>query len=272
MSVPFSTTITALAPERDYQFSMSTSSVALVDSGSDAVNLPAFGDSGTFGRIAGPTVYEGDFALPCEESGNFREWVGTAGVDEILHSAGTLVVAFRMRSGWQAAGNCPIFGYGNTGGGVSYLCYLTPTGQVYVRAFNGGGVNEIGYVTAANTITDTDTDWHLLIVRQPDDGTGWDFYLDGSAVSTTKTLVGAATNDWWFSDISALASCRLSVAQFNNGGGNFSGDLSRIVITDTVATDQQIADLWANYLELSSTFGSKTIRRRGRRLFFDFSA
>ena len=267
----FSDTIAALTPERDYQFSMATSTSTLVDSGTDTANLASFGDPGTYARIAGPTTYETDFALPTEESGNLRYWVGTAGVNEINHAQGTLIIGWRFRSGWDANLQT-LMGYGNTGGAIGLLPYIDTARKVNIRIANTAGVNQHSFLSTGAPIASTDTDWHLLVVRQPADGGGLEVFLDGAVLPGTLTTIGSATADWWFGTISSLTSARSTVARNNNGGNRLDGDLTRIVITDTVITDTQITTLWNNYFTEVTGFDTKSIRRRGRRLFFDFSA
>ncbi len=226
----------ALSIVRDYRFDNAIGD-DLIDYGNGAslADLVSDGTGGTAG-IAGQTTYEDDnFAIDMATTRRYTQL--SFGVEEITLPSGAIFANFKMNSGWDTS-RMTIFGFGGSGGGITWRLEIFNR-ELNVTVRDGTGPDQITWTADSNPIGSGDTDWHTVLVSQPGDGTGVDFYIDGVAVPVTTTTLGTFGNDDWFDTIAALDACRHCVGAWpGTGFGNpFDGTLARITITGSAVAN-----------------------------------
>ena len=121
-----------------------------------------------------------------------------------------------------------------------------------------------------------DGEWHLVLIRQPNDGSGLDIFVDDGvnpSTAFTESADGSGVDaDGWFLDAlnNSTVSDGSAVGDINNSSF-WNGEMALLGYDDTSPTDQAVADLFAETPFLGPDFSNKTIRRPGRRLTFDFT-
>ena len=133
---------------------------------------------------------------------------------------------------------------------------------------NGFSANALRVDTTALTAVD-DNEWHFFLIRQKADGTGPEIYVDGSWAAVTRTVLGTATlDDWWQSfDVAvSIDAFRLGRSSATTSPQLVNGEMSHFAIWDSALSDASVNSLYNSWLgEIS--YSTKTIRRKGRRLF-----
>ena len=223
--------IADMSPERHYRFD-EAAAATLLDSGSDGVNISDFG---TITVVDGPNMYEGSGvqAKNGGATGYYRS------LTEITHSSGSIVVVFRMDSGYTTTNPHVFCSLGNSGGGQGIWIGLLD-GKPYMNVQDGAPTNQ-AKMQAADVIADTD--WHILVVNQPGDGTGFKMYLDDVDITTTMSTAGTMDNDSWYAEVAALGSQRFTILRYSNeSAGPTEGDIANLaVMTHQVTADERTA-------------------------------
>jgi hypothetical protein len=224
--------IADMSPERDYHFD-EAATATLLDHGSDLEHMNDFGGGHTVAD--GPNMYEN--ANVQSKNGNGTGYYRD--LTEITHASGSIILVFRMDSGYNDATAQVACAQGNSGGAQGIWVGLN-NGKPYMNIQNGGGVNQAS-MTAADSITDTD--WHILVVNQPGDAGGFKMYLDNVDITTSMSTLGTFGNDEWFDTIAALGTQRFNVLIYSNdSAGPFEGDVAQLVVqTHQVTADERTA-------------------------------
>jgi hypothetical protein len=212
--------IADMSPERDYHFD-EAAAATLLDHGSDLEHMNDFGTGITV--TDGPNVYENSSvqAKNGNGTGYYRD------LTEITHATGSIILIFRMDSGYNTGTAQVACAQGNSGGAQGIWVGLN-NGKPYMNVQNGGGVNQAS-MTATNSIADTD--WHILVVNQPGDAGGFKMYLDNVDITTTMSTIGTFGNDEWFDTIAALGAQRFNVLRYSDdSAGPFEGDVAQLVV------------------------------------------
>ena len=153
---------------------------------------------------------------------------------------------------------------------------MDSSNQVQLRLSNSNGnYYHVQDATDGSYINPADGNWHLIVWRQKNDGTGAELWVDNVSQALTQP-VSAPTgidNDSWISDCLG-ASHTANVVTYlgydqRSSSDLFTGKMGGIGFTDTAITDEQVSSL---YTESVAIFGTKTLRRRGRRLYADLTA
>lgn len=246
----------------------------LESNGSDAVttfnDVPPIGADGV-----GPTG-AGDAAWNPNDAGFFRANFFPSSLDSV--SEGVIIASIRVAVSTNTRPQY-IFTTGRRINGAAQMeLRLNSDGNLSFWVVpNGFGSNSLNAFPTSSIELDDD-EWHFVAVRQKADGTGPELYVDGSWLATTVNTLGTATEDDFFSTFHTaigglIDSFALAAPSANSSLADdrwWNGLQSHFAIFGSALSDVVIADLYAEWLG-GPEFDNKTIRRKGRKLFFDFS-
>lgn len=247
---------------------------AFDNSGAAAANLPDVGTfvSGDF-RQAGPvTDFAGtDYSVAFSGSNSGRRTTGS--MQQTNQATGTFAVAFKADA--ADSGRSMLWGQGTTFRVARMEFSLNASGffEIFLRHDDSGSDE----ATWTGNVDLRDEQWHLVIIRQKNDGTGMEIYIDTDVVGSLSRADGAGftgdDNSWmqYVATTSAGTERQYCADNGFTGGDHFDGNLALIGLDPTPISDADITILMAGGLWSAINFANKTIRRQGRKLFFDYT-
>ena len=264
----FETQALAYSPELNWDMGMSGSS-AIVSNGADTASLTMYS---TVTAATGPTGV-GDDSVDYLNTGYHRR--NSLPTNLSTNNAGLIVISFKINSLDDPAANQYLLSAGRAISGSQIMSIVVDTsGNLNNRwAENGSATNSA--ITVPNTAVNVaDGTYHFLALRQKNDNTGFEMYLDGSWLAVTNTAIGSSSiNDWWGSLDAAIAIDRFNIGRSsaNSTGDYLTGEVSHVAIYTTPLSNAQVDVLYNawNQTPTTTNFSNKTHRRIGRRIFTD---
>lgn len=244
--------LVALDPEIWLEFDEAAAPFA--DRGNDPLtNFTAAGGGAHF-QLATAAVPE---QAVCIDKPGFRGYrIRGQGISDGLTTpsgTGTLILVFRARGGGRPH---LLFQDTNGGGLDDGLFIFLEHDRMRIRMDDS---NTTFYeVTLAYSVANVkDDNWHMVVIQQPGDNTGYDVYVDGvdrttSLVEVTATL----SRDTWFDNTTLFANDIIALGEYE--GSDFVPlDLlidEMVYFDGTLLTSQEISDL-ASALDLTKNNG-----------------
>ncbi len=143
--------------------------------------------------------------------------------------------------------------------------------QVYLRQ-NSFGDNS---ATWTGNVDLRDGAWHLVIIRQKNDGTGMEIFIDSNVAGTLTKVDGSGFSDdadAWFQYVATTSNGNERQYCSDNGftgADHLLGNLAIIGLRQAAMSDADITILMAGGEWAVADFSNKTIRRKNRRIYFD---
>lgn len=253
----------------DYRCNDSSGSMANEGTGFDlAANTSLAGSVITFSSDAPPM---GGSSIYMDNGGYFRR-SGPGGGPYDTATEGTIAMVFKINTPDEAH-----YLYHSHASGTNAIeLNVSSAGRLNLLLDKTTGSGASVYQVYTDLIDADDGEWHLVVIRQKNDNTGLEIFMDGTTnLVDTTTLTGPdLTTNSWASDIYGASDGDLYIgidgwnqiqSQALDGWIGSWGEI------DSAISDATLSTLMSEWNALTA-FAEKTIRRRGRRLYADLTA
>lgn len=126
----------------------------------------------------------------------------------------------------------------------------------------------------AEGVSTNDGEWHMFVIRQKNDGTGIEMWIDNGITKQTLTQASSGstiTDDSWINDAlqGSITDDGTTFANLN-GATYLDIDIALFGMDSTIPTDGEIDDLFASAPFLEPDYNNKSVRRKGRTLWYNY--
>jgi len=263
----------AVFPEYDFRFNDTSTTNAFANTGSgfDLVDAGGVTFLQPFNTFAAAT----DYAV------TFNGSTGTGGTSNPIPytgaTTGTFAIAFKASS--SGSGSQRIYHQQDPTGSREIDCVILSSGYFYI-AFQrtSTGTDRITYTYPVDM---RDDEWHMIIIRQTgDSSTGIEFFLDSRfnpmSMTINDTAITVTQVDCWWNEVfqgTEVGSGTTHIASKKGTSGYYNGDIGLFGLDDAAISNANMDILFSYGGDAWSfdVFSNKNIRRRNRKLFFDYS-